>query len=395
MKLLPLISLVTVLAASGFVYSCASSESTFDGSSGSGTGSSSGSGNGSGSTNGNGGTTGISVNNGGTTTIGSEDTCGANEVAAELTPIYMVFVFDKSASMGVNGTTYDETANRWTPVKNGVEDFFTNAGTKNVQASMVFFAHPGTAEATCAYDYSVPDVPMTPLETPAALITALDDTVPSGGTPTLPAIVGGIKYAKKLLTDNPGSQAIVVLVTDGEPAVLASDGSDYNPLCAPADVTLTNTPDGIATYVNNAKLGTPSVTTHVIGIGNGITTLKTKLEAIGTDFILVDVSDPTATRTAIVNQLTAIQPARIDCRIALSTTVGEFDPLKVNVNFVHGDSTVDALSRSDDCPGVGWRYDDETAPKYIELCPTSCTAIQSDLEGKLKVVLGCPTRVMQ
>jgi hypothetical protein len=319
----------------------------------------------------------------------------------------MVFLYDKSASMGVNtvgGTTVDNTDKRWVPVKNGVIDFFTNAHTTNVQASIAFFAAQGDAVTTCTHDYSVPDVPMTSLETPNALITALNDTVPKGGTPTLPAIVGGIKYARKLVTEQPGSEAIVVLVTDGEPAVnnIDPDTGAAVPYddCAPTGIALKNTIADIATYVDGALRGTPSIKTYVIGIGDtkSLSSLQT-IATAGTgnpaDFLLIDPTDPTATRQKILDKLTAIQPKTISCNVKLPTTKEGFDANNVNVNFVHANGKVDELSRSDNCPGAGWRYDNPDTPKYIELCKTSCDAIQSDLDGSLKILLGCPTRVIQ
>ena len=41
--------------------------------------------------------------------------------------------------------------------------------------------------------------------------------------------------------------------------------------------------------------------------------------------------------------------------------------------------------------GVGWRYDDPKAPKYIELCPDSCTTIRQDHGGRMDVIFGCAT----
>jgi hypothetical protein len=338
------------------------------------------------------------------TDLDPDAACGAAEAEAEPIPVFMVFVYDKSASMGVNTyvdsegktQTIDNTELRWKPVKNGVVDFFTNAGTSNVRASIAFFAAPGDKVTTCAHDYSVPDVPMTPLETPTALIKALDNQVPSGGTPTLPAVIGGIKYAKRLVTENPGSEAIVVLVTDGEPAIYNAATGKTETDCAPTGVSLLNTIEDIATYVGGAANGTPSIKTHVIGLGDttSIGKMKSVSEAAGTAFIQVDPTDATTTRTAILTQLKAIQPKAITCKVAIPSTKEGFDSGEVNVNFVHGGGSVEELSRSDDCVKPGWRYDNAATPKFIELCPTTCDTIQKDLEGKLKILLGCPTRVI-
>lgn len=342
---------------------------------------------------------------GGVPPISSTDTCGTTDVAAEPIPVYMVFVYDKSASMGLNvftdattgvTTTIDNTELRWNPVKNAMIEFFSKAGTTNVQASIAYFAAPGDKATTCAHDYSVPDVPMTRLEAPAALVNSLEATVPNGGTPTLPAVIGGIKYAKKLLNDHPGSEAIVVLVTDGEPAIYNSATGKTETDCAPPGITLTNTNGDISDYIVGAADPTSAtpVVTHVIGIGD-VTTMQGVFTAKGIDFIVVSPTDPAATRTTILEKLKAIQPKTIACKVALPTTTDGFDKSKVNVNFVHGGGSVDEFSRSDDCTKPGWRYDNATTPKYIELCPATCTAVQQDLTGSVKIILGCPTRVIQ
>jgi hypothetical protein len=407
MKLLRLVSLITFLTVAGLVSSCSSTLKAYDDAAGSHNGTNGGeSGDGNGSNGGNGGAAAIILGDGGANaTYGTEASCGNTEVAAELTPVYMVFVYDKSASMGVNSVpnakgvivTTDNTEQRWNPVKAGMLDFFANAKTTNVQASLAFFAYPGSKEVTCAHDYSVPDVAMTSLETPEKLVDALNAMVPEGGTPTLPAVVGGIKYAQDLLAKHPRSEAIVVLVTDGEPAIYNSVTKKIEDDCAPAGVKLTNTIDDIAKYVGDAYAGLPSIKTYVIGIGS-VASLET-IAAKGTGnskdgFLLIDPTDATATRTAILNKLSAIQPKKIDCSIELPAKAAQFDNDQVNVDFVHGDGSIDMLRQTDaKCTKDGWHYDDDKEPKFIELCESTCNDIQKDLDGKLKVVLGCPTRV--
>lgn len=400
MKSLSLLSLSVALAATGFVYSCASTDTGDFSASTGGTGANGGSGNpelgGGGKSNlGTGANaTGSTVGAGGAPTASTE--CGASNVEAQLTPIFMVFIYDSSASMGINNSytpPLDQTEQRWKPVKLGLQDFFNSADAANVQASISFFPYPGDKAATCTHDYAVPDVAMTSLDAPAKLIAALDAKVPEGGTPTLPAVMGGIKLAKKLLTDNPGSQAMVVLVTDGEPAIYNNGVVETD--CAPAGVTLTNTIADIAVVVNNAKLGSPSIATHVIGIGTALTSLGQIATAGGTELLLIDPSEPALTTAAIVTKLDAIQTKQISCNIPIPSNSKGYDPEKVNVNFTHSNGiTVDPLIRSNDCSTAGWHYDDATNPKYIELCPATCETVQKDVDGKISIQLGCPTRVI-
>ncbi|MBN1610563.1 MAG: hypothetical protein JW940_28290 [Polyangiaceae bacterium] len=55
---------------------------------------------------------------------------------------------------------------------------------------------------------------------------------------------------------------------------------------------------------------------------------------------------------------------------------------------------MERLYRDEACSGVGWRYDNPSAPTKIILCPATCAAVQTDLEGHLDFELGCDTRVL-
>jgi Mg-chelatase subunit ChlD len=47
------------------------------------------------------------------------------------------------------------------------------------------------------------------------VIDAIGNAWPSGGTPTLSALVGGIDYADRVRASDPSIPVVVVLVTDG------------------------------------------------------------------------------------------------------------------------------------------------------------------------------------
>ena len=53
---------------------------------------------------------------------------------------------------------------------------------------------------------------------------------------------------------------------------------------------------------------------------------------------------------------------------------------------------IEVIGRADGClDGVGWQFgawDDQGLPS-IELCPGTCTAVQEDPSGSLRLLLGC------
>ncbi|HET9958025.1 MAG TPA: vWA domain-containing protein, partial [Polyangiaceae bacterium] len=319
--------------------------------------------------------------------------CATSSKEAELTPVYQVFVYDKSASMGddPNGQ-WQNRALRWDPLKQGMIDYFTNSGQTGVQASLEFFPAPGGKTQTCQANYASPSVPLTPLEKPATLIAALEAASPSGGTPTLSALYGAFKYAGELQAKNKAAKAMVVLVTDGEPAIYNADTMQIETDCAPVGSTLTNTIPDIATLVAQAFQDTPSISTYVIGVGSGdsLSSLATIAAAGGTELVLIDPVDPTRTRADLTERLRAIRSKHLSCDIAVpEPPPGQtLDPSLINVDLTHGNGQHDELYRSDDCSRAGWRYDKPINPARIELCPTLCTSLESDPDAKLDLVLG-------
>jgi hypothetical protein len=335
-----------------------------------------------------------------------EDACAATTQGSHITPVYLIFIYDKSGSMGDDTNTeaegYPRWQNmdlRWNPAKEAMTTFFQNPGGPEIYASLKFFPASGDYDATCSVaKYQRPDVQLTPLSAPDPLISALERTTPSGGTPTLPALMGSIDYATKLMTDTPGSKAIIIMVTDGEPVVVDSTGAERTDNCPEGN---DNTIDNIAT-VAQAAYNRPEdqrIPTYVIGIGEALDNLGAIASAGGTNLILIDGSSNEDTKARLLEALQGIQVESIKCD--MSVPVPEkgsvLDFAKVNVNFVHSEamgSTIEQLYRNDDCTGAGWRYDNPSDPTKIMLCQTTCDSVQQDVKGHLEVELGCDTRIL-
>lgn len=339
--------------------------------------------------------------NGGTpaSSGGKEDPPGCAEATqeAELTPIYLAFVYDKSGSMGDDPNGLWKNLNlRWNPMKQGMGDFFTNARVTGVQASLVFFPAAGDKAGTCGANYAAPMVPMTPLIQPAALVAALEATSPSGGTPTLPAVMGGLSYLSGIVARNPSAKASLVLVTDGEPAIYNSDTGQIETDCAPTGSALTNTIADISTVVAAAHAATPPVSTYVIGVGTGnsLASLASIAAAGGTELILIDPVDAAQTRARITAELEAIRVRQFSCEMPVPNPPAgrTLSYGHVNVEFSHSSGNTTQFVRSDQCQTAGWHYD-ATPPTRIVLCPEACELVQADTTGQIQVVLGCATVV--
>jgi hypothetical protein len=198
--------------------------------------------------------------------------------------------------------------------------------------------------------------------------------MPMGDTPTRPAILGAIDYAKDVRDASPGTRTAIVLVTDGDPDICDS---------SVANVSL-----------EVAKVAS-SIPTYVIGVGQSLTSLDMIAQSGGTGApTLVDVGDPAATKSQFLTALEKIRGLVLSCDFALpSPPAGmALDFKSVNVLYTPSSAPATQLLYDGACStGVGWRYDDAQHPSKVELCPSSCDSVRHDHSGRIDVVFGCAT----
>lgn len=325
--------------------------------------------------------------------IGPKGTGSAcvNEVAqAELAPTNLVFIYDKSGSMGDTTTGFDPNV-KWNPVNTGMKSFFTDPYSATVRASLQFFPqNDDTIQTTCQFNYATPQVALSVANDPL-FESALDTTKPSGGTPTLPALQGAIAYAQQIATQRPDEKTAVVLVTDGEPGFWDSTQKAFVPGCPNNDIT------HVAAAAQAAKAANPSISTYVIGVGPSLDKLNAVAAAGGTNAaIMVDVSDPTQTKTKIEQALATIRQQEVSCDFSIPPAPQgqELDPFAVNVVLEKADGSQTVVGYSKDCSiANGWRYDNPAAPTRISLCSSACDAARTSTQGKVSIAFGCKTQI--
>ena len=155
--------------------------------------------------------------------------------------------------------------------------------------------------------------------------------------------------------------------------------------------------------------GTPPVPTFVIGVfapGVAAQTAQTNLDMLAkagqgsttATAVIIDTGQNVA--TALQTALKAVQSKAIACEYKLPA--GGVDFKKVNVSFTSGSGSSSTIGHAtiDGTDGAGcdarggWYYDKDPAtgtPTKITACPASCSMFQTDLNGHVDVVLGCPT----
>jgi hypothetical protein len=285
----------------------------------------------------------------------------------------------------------------------GGGNYCASAGTGTCNAACTNFAGYCHLRDICTPSYyATPDVAVGTLPAAAAgLKASLMGHSPAGYTPTGPALTGALTFARQRLASDPTHKIAVVLVTDGLPGGFIPGFPPSE--CAPSDIA------GISALASGAQGagGNPAVLTFVIGVfspGAAAQTAQTNLDMLATAggtapaVIINTGQDVTA---ALQNALKTVQSKAIACEYQVPSQGVDFK--KVNVQFTNGAGTsttqighapIDGTDGAGCDARGGWYYDKDPmtgAPTKITACPATCTMLQTDLDGKVDVVLGCPT----
>jgi uncharacterized protein YegL len=301
--------------------------------------------------------------------VSATDACASSNAGVDALPIYLVFMVDKSGSMGGSAMSV-----KWTPAVAALKDFFADPSSANIHASLTFFKSNNECNVG---SYATPAVAMTALPQTTSFAAALDANSPNGGTPTLPAEQGAVQYAQTVAaTLKAGEKVAVVLVTDGDPNDCSS--------------TAANVAAAAATVASTIK-------TYVIGVGTEVAKLDQIATGGGTaPHIQVNTTSAATTSSDLRAAIGKIKAAQLSCDYTLPPPPSgkTIDVNAVNVNYTTGGMT-NTLGYSADCSNAsGWHYDSTTTPTKIIMCPTICTSLQNDTSGgKIDIVFGCSTAV--
>src|SRR5262249_610385 len=146
------------------------------------------------------------ANNVGNVTPGSA--CATSSAAVAVPPVHLVFMIDRSGSMG-NSNQGQNKAVRWDPVVSGLNAFFADPANAKVSASIAFFSQGSTNAVECnSASYSTPAVAMAQLPNTKAFSDAFAAVSPGGGTPTKPALEGAIAYAQSVQATLPADEKV-------------------------------------------------------------------------------------------------------------------------------------------------------------------------------------------
>jgi hypothetical protein len=313
-------------------------------------------------------------------TTGEADACAAVTVDAELVPLDLYVVLDRSGSM-VNSSLGPL---RWPPVRDALNQFFQSPSAAGIGIALTMFAHP-TQSQCVAPSYATPLVAMGALPGSAtghaiALQNTMNQYAPvlGVGTPTESAMQGAVTFAKAHKNANPNRAVAIVLATDGLPGASGCTGQ---------------TAAGVQSAISNGFTGSPSIRTFVIGIDPNAqmsTNLNSWAAAGGGQAFDVATSGGPA---QFLQAMKDIQGSLLGCTFTMpKTDAGIINIDKVKVVFTPGSGAPQELPRVTNqgaCAGPGWYYDNNSDPTNIELCLGSCTTVQADPSGSIEIELGC------
>jgi hypothetical protein len=346
---------------------------------------------------------------GGMEPVDPDASCGKGMASANLKPVNMVVMFDRSTSMEecLDGSMPEDgmpcpTGSRWTSAAAALNAFFSSPDAADLGVALRFFPHDmpaaGCNQDECSVmacsqvlvDMGTLTADVAPTDAhEAALINAVMASGPtvSQGTPISAALDGALTWATAYQAANPEQRTVVVFVTDGEPNGCDTDWDTIHQIAATA-------------------LAGSGVTTYAIGLttmdGGGVSQadMNGLAEAGGTDqaFFVSDSATAAAELTATLN---AIRGMAIACDFPLpaSTTSGmAIDPALINVNYTPSGGAEVQLglvpSAADCGTEQAWYYDDPASPTRILLCPSACSTVTADAGASISILAGCKPRII-
>jgi hypothetical protein len=336
-------------------------------------------------------------------------------------PVALYIMLDQSMSMfdSTTGIPYVPPW-KWTQVYDAISAFVQDPASTALDVAIQYFplapvtftdpdaGAPSEVTPECqGTEYLTPDVPMGRLPGQAqAMIDSLNLHGPSGqGTPIEPALRGAVDFCSQFMSGNAnGEKCVVVLITDGMPNACTTDFT------------------ALANIAGNAYTSDPSVKTFAIGMyGADFTLLNQIGQQGGTDCTPNDAQTTAcdvATGMTLLEAFELIrefivethveiqietQIVKMECQweIPPPPTDETFDREKVNVEFsatglVADKKYIVKIDAPEKCGrDLAWYYDNPIDPKQIVACPDTCSAIKAADKGKIRILLGCKTVVVE
>ncbi|AKT37709.1 vWA domain-containing protein [Chondromyces crocatus] len=299
--------------------------------------------------------------------------CTSTSAEAELIPLDMIVLLDKSGSM---------SGSLWNGSVAALSNFFDAPEADGINVGLQYYPINSSCDYTIYNNLAV-DIAALPLNAPVLKASLAGETPNGPNTPTWGALRGVLTKATAHQDANPDHKVIVVLATDGSP-----NGCTGN-----------DTTTAIAQLATQARLYN-GVQTYLIAMqGANVANLNQIAMAGGT----TQAYDVTGNINLFAQKMAEIRANALACEFPIpDPPLGEMlDLYKVAVSFTGSNGVTTELPRVNNATlcgnGPGWYFDkpiDSTPPPtQIALCPNSCETARSNSSVQLKVLFGCAPRV--
>jgi hypothetical protein len=307
--------------------------------------------------------------------IDPDAACGVVEEKANVTPLNLYLMVDRSVSM--EGTN-------WNAARAGLEAFLASPKAAGVRAAIKFFPIVDTTPSCDQNLFKTPTVPFAPLPGNAQpILDAMDAETPAGfGSPIYPALGGAILAGIDVASNNPGETAAVLLVTDGAPEGPGTSCSGVDP----------EDPAEIAAIAASGYAFAPPVVTFVVGLPGVNQAFANQVAQAGGSDQAILVSNVNVA-VEFQKALEKVLGQALPCEFAIPFKVdsGEIQLTQVNVEVTPGGGMPVIVPQNLDCDGPGWKYDQIVDPTKIILCPETCAEVKADYQAAIQILLGCQT----
>jgi hypothetical protein len=315
-----------------------------------------------------------------------ETACGIGNAMAQLAPVNMLLMFDRSGSM--------EDDDKWTNASAALTAFIADPAAADLGVALRFFPHDEPASG-CNNDDCDADACSNPLvdlarlsveQAPAdahedALLRAIRDSAPGGegqGTPMYAALDGALRWATDFDASHPDDKTVVVFVTDGKPNGCDEDIDHISGLAADA-------------------LAQSELLTYAIGLQGSSEAQMDQLASAGGTQQGIFIGGRASAEAELLDALTGIRGENLACDFPFPAPADPsepIDPSHVSVNFYYPDARppliLAAVERERACgDATGWYYDDPQDPTRIFLCPHACESVRSVANAGLQILIGC------
>jgi hypothetical protein len=304
---------------------------------------------------------------------------------AEALPLDLYVLFDQSGSM----STPADQGNRLDAIRAAFADFIGAKETSGIGVGLGYFGNQPLGQASCAMaDYETPAVSIGLLPAQSnALLESLASVVPTGETPTGPAIRGACTYVQSWKTDHPGRALDLLLLTDGVPEAPISRANGCDP-------TLED-----AVSATRACVADADISLYVLGVGPNLDNLN-QIAAAGRSGQAYLVNG-TNVQTKVLDALDAIRGTALPCSFAIPPAPEgqtlDRDRVNVVVTDVSGKKRALGNVPNSTACGVtgGWYYVPGDTSERVELCDVSCKFVKSQSNGgAIEFALGCRTQAV-